>query len=104
MKLETKEFDLNSSSKKIPKKLTLEVKADMNAKVDVFIKYDGGEYERVASYSTVGNGIVDIKLKTRVCDRFQIKLSGNGDVTLLSLACDVISSNKTHNKDYLIKY
>lgn len=102
--LQTKEFDLNTSSKKIPQRITLEADGDINAKLDVGISYDGGEFKRVATYTNFGKGIVDIRLKNKVCDRFKIKISGQGNMKLLSLACDVISSNKTHNKDYLIKY
>ncbi len=102
--LETKEFDLNSSVKKIPGKLTLEVDATLGSEMDIYIKYDNGAFERVASYSAFKTNIVDIRLKPKVCDRFQLKLAGRGSVKILSLGCDVISSNKQHNKAFLIRY
>jgi len=101
---QTKDFDLGTSLKKIPKKVVLKTQATLNAKLDIYIKYDNGDYERIASYSSFEKSVVDIRLKNKVCDSFSLKLCGRGNITVQGISIEVIGSGKKHNKDYLVRY
>lgn len=101
---ETKDFDLNSGSKKIPQRLILKVDAALNAGLDIYIRYDNGGYTRIASYSSFKKSVVDIKLKNKVCDSFSLKLCGRGYVRVYGINIEVIGSGKRHNNNYLVRY
>ncbi len=101
---ETKAFDLNSGSKKIPQRLILKVDAALNAGLDIYIRYDNGGYTRIASYSSFKKSVVDIKLKNKVCDSFSLKLCGRGYVRVYGINIEVIGSGKRNNNNYLVRY
>lgn len=67
--------------------ITIRVKADHNAMYRIFIKYDEGDFEKCYDSLNV-KGIVSshMAITPKRCDHFRIKICGEGDVSVISIA------------------
>ena len=103
--LETKAFNFGIPGKKKFKNMSLRVKMQQQCTMDIYIKYDDGEYKRHASFSSVGTDVADIRLKPEKCDSFSLVLKGRGNAKIIGLYGTVICSSKRHdNSAGLITY
>ena len=72
--------------KKYINRLSLRVAMDEGSEMDVFIEYDSsGVWERAGRVHLVKTGTARLPLRLRRCDHIRLKLSGRGNMKLLSL-------------------
>jgi len=79
---ETKRFTEQYDGAKGYSELRFRADLGEGAYFEVYVKYNDGEYRQIARYADSGLGSVQVPLRMRNCDHFQIRLEGHGEVTL----------------------
>lgn len=73
--------------KKYISRLSLRAAMDSGSEMDVYIEYDSsGIWESAGRLRLASTGTVELPLHLRRCDHIRLKLSGRGDIKLLSLS------------------
>ena len=72
-------------NKKIYSKLSLRLKANGRSSANVYISLDEGEWELVKAYDFAETGGAVIPIIPRRCDRYSIKIEGEGNCEVVSL-------------------
>lgn len=74
-------------NKKYVSRYNLRLRMDKDAKMRIGIQYDSdGFWEEYGYISERGTGTVTVPIRPRRCDHLQIKLKGEGDIRIFSLA------------------
>lgn len=60
--------------------------AEAGANIDVYIKYDSGEWEHKSSMTSYTRRSFTLPIRPRRCDHMQIRLAGHGDCVIYSIA------------------
>lgn len=78
-------FDEYIEEHKISSKLALRFKADGPSSADVYISIDEADWEKVQHYDSISTQGEFIPIVPRRCDRFSVKIEGQGEVSIKSL-------------------
>ena len=78
-------FDEFVENRKIYSKLLLRLLRKGESKVDVFISINEGEWEKVYTFDPSKTGGDYIPIIPRICDRYSVKLEGQGECCIKSL-------------------
>lgn len=98
---ETKDFTFDIPNKKTLSKMYIRVQMGRYTHLDLYIRKDGGEYERRASYHAKEYTVFDFKAKVKKFDSFSLKFSGLGDVRILDIHGDVTVGTSKHRHEDL---
>ena len=74
------------------------IRADMkpNTNLDVYVRSNNGEYNRVANYQANNQTTFDFKVRIKKCDTFSIKFKGIDDVKILDIHGKVTAGTSKH--------
>ena len=78
-------FDENVEGRKIFSKISLRFITHPGTTITIYISMDDGRWERIRQFGYVERGGVTIPIVPRRCDRFAIRVVGNGDCEIKSL-------------------
>ena len=84
--VESGEFTERSMLKKYIMKLQFLLELEEGSTFELWISYDGGEWEKVKTISTPGKRSYLVPVKTRRCDYYKTKLSGQGAFKLHAMS------------------
>ncbi|MBO7208433.1 MAG: hypothetical protein J6V58_01705 [Clostridia bacterium] len=101
---QTKVFDFDIKSKKIIRNLFLGLFMDSMAKVDVYVKYDNGGYERIATYISTDSTDLKLKLKVKKCNSFSLMIKGVGYSRVNSLSGTIVMKHRNNSTGGIITY
>lgn len=73
---------------KTSSRLKMRVELDTNSYLNVYVKHDGGEWQLVKTLNSTTKKTVEIPIKPRRCEYFQIKLEGRGSCKIFSIVKD----------------
>jgi len=83
---ETGDSGEDSPYQKWIKKLTFRVKAERGSRLMIDIMYDNdGNWQRALSYEAQGKRSVTLPIRTRRCDHYRLRYTGNGRILILSV-------------------
>lgn len=76
----------------------LYIRADMKyqTSLDVYLKVNNGEFNRVATYQADNSTVFDFKVRVKKCDTFAVRFSGVGDVRILDVHAKVTMGTSKH--------
>ena len=100
----TKQFDFDIKCKKIFRNLFLGLYIDSTSKIDVYIKYDNGSFDRIATYTSTESTDLKLKLKVKKCNSFSLMIKGSGYCRVNSLSGTVVMKQRNNSKKGLITY
>ena len=101
---QTKSFDFDIKSKKIIRNLYLSVFMESTAKIDVYVKYDNGSFDRIATYTSAESIDLKLKLKIRKCNSFSLMIKGTGYCRVNSVSGTIVMKQRNNSKTGLITY
>lgn len=85
--LVTGEIGQDKTEEQYLSRLTLRLDAEAQSKIEVSVSYDGGSWEKIATLAADRKRqCFDIPFVPRRCGTLRLRLSGNGQITLRSIA------------------
>ena len=93
---ETKDFTFGSPERKNLSKLWIRAEMERQSTMEVFVRQDGGEWERKAKKTAESDEMFDFKLRIKKCDSFAIKLKGKGKTKILDIHGKVTVGTSKH--------
>lgn len=100
----TKTFDFDIKNKKIIKNLYLGLFMESMSKIEVYVKYDNGSFDRIATYTSAERTNLNLKLKVKKCNSFSLMLKGSGYCCVNSLSGTIVMKQRNNDKKGLITY
>ncbi|MBQ7006803.1 MAG: hypothetical protein IJN59_03120, partial [Oscillospiraceae bacterium] len=82
---ETKEYNFGSKERKNLSKLWLRAEMPKNSRLEVYVKQNGIDWQRVAVKTAEKDEMFDFKLRVKKCDSFALRFKGKGDVRILDI-------------------
>lgn len=79
------DFDETVEGKKIFSKISIRFVTHPSTVVTIYIRMDGGSWERIRQIGYVETGGITVPIVPRRCDRFAIKIVGKGECEIKSL-------------------
>ena len=67
-----------------------------NSRLEVYVKQNGSEWQRVAVKTAEKDEMFDFKLRVKKCDSFALKFKGKGDVRILDIHGKVTVGTSKH--------
>ena len=93
---ETKDYTFGSKERKNLSKLWLRADMPKNSRLEVYVKQNGGEWQRVAVKTAEKDEMFDFKLRVKKCDSFALKFKGKGDVRILDIHGKITVGTSKH--------
>ena len=93
---ETKDYTFGSKERKNLSKLWLRADMPKNSRLEVYVKQNGSEWQRVAVKTAEKDEMFDFKLRVKKCDSFALKFKGKGDVRILDIHGKVTVGTSKH--------
>ncbi len=83
-----------SLDKKVISRLYARFELEENSTVDIYIKFDSGEWENIFSVTSEGKRAVTVPIVPRRCDHYRIKIVGKGTWRLYALSREGYTASK----------
>lgn len=93
---ETKEYNFGSKERKNLSKLWLRAEMPKNSRLEVYVKQNGIDWQRVAVKTAEKDEMFDFKLRVKKCDSFALRFKGKGDVRILDIHGKVTVGTSKH--------
>lgn len=93
---ETKDFTFGSPERKNLSKLWIRTEMERQSTLEVYVRQDGGEWERKAVKTAERDEMFDFKLRIKKCDSFAIKFKGKGKAKILDIHGKVTVGTSKH--------
>jgi hypothetical protein len=93
---ETKDYTFGSKERKNLSKLWIRADMPKNSRLEVYVKQNGGEWQRVAVKTAEKDEMFDFKLRVKKCDSFALKFKGKGDVRILDIHGKITVGTSKH--------
>ena len=74
------------------------------SKIEVYVKYDNGSFDRIATYTSAERTNLNLKLKVKKCNSFSLMLKGSGYCCVNSLSGTIVMKQRNNDKKGLITY
>lgn len=87
-------FTEGSFDRKLYTKLLIRAELTPGSAIRVSASYDGGEWVRLYDKRGTRRGVSILPVRPKRCDRFRLKIEGEGDVTLLGMAREVLTGSE----------
>lgn len=87
-------FTEGSFDRKLYTKLLLRAELMPGSAMRVYASYDGGEWVQLYDKRGTRRGVAILPIRPRRCDRFRLKIEGEGNVTLLGMAREVLTGGE----------
>lgn len=100
---ETKDYTLGSKERKNLSKLWLRADMPKHSRLEVYVRQNGGEWQRVAVKTAENDEMFDFKLRIKKCDSFAIKFKGKGDIRILDIHGKVTIGTSKHRSGESLK-
>lgn len=87
-------FTEGSFDRKLYTKLLIRAEMDFGSTLRVYASYDGGEWVRLYEKRANRRGVAILPVRPKRCDRFRLKIEGEGDITLQGIAREVLTGSE----------
>lgn len=102
---ETQDYTFGIAETKNVSKVLIRADMQPQTNLDVYVKINNGDFERVANYSADNQTTFDFKVRIKKCDTFALKFKGIGNVKILDVHAKVnVGTSKHRNGDNLTVY
>ena len=93
---ETKDYTFQSAERKNLSKLWIRADMPKNSRLEIYVKQNSGDWQRVAVKTAEKDEMFDFKLRVKKCDSFSLKFKGKGDVHILDIHGKVTVGTSKH--------
>lgn len=93
---ETKDYTFSSAERKNLSKLWIRADMPRNSRLEVYVRQNGGQWQRVAVKTAEKDEMFDFKLRVKKCDSYALKFKGKGDVRILDIHGKVTVGTSKH--------
>lgn len=93
--LETQQIDFRVTQKKYVSKISIRAELETGTTMDIYIKYDKRPYMLAASVKQSNTtSLYEVPIPLSMCDSFQLKIEGKGDVIIKELHKSIMLGGK----------